>query len=162
MRSSDEQAVKQMQDFKTGVSGALATALDTDSGQAATSPGSGRMRVLAAAVEDTSKSLRELNSDDFYNFIEKAGERLVVVDFYTDWCGPCKVMLPLLEELAEELSGKADIVKFNCNAKNKELGKSLNVKVAPTFHLYKNNNKVAEMTGAKIDELKELINANLS
>ncbi len=51
-------------------------------------------------------------------------------------------MLPLLEELAEELSGKADIVKFNCNAKNKELGKTLNVKVAPTFHLYKNNNKV--------------------
>jgi len=51
-------------------------------------------------------------------------------------------MLPLLEELAEELSDKIDIVKFNCNAKNKELGKTLNVKVAPTFHLYKNNNKV--------------------
>jgi thiol-disulfide isomerase/thioredoxin len=61
-------------------------------------------------------------------------------------CGPCKVMLPLLEELAEELSGKADIVKFNCNAKNKELGKTLNVKVAPTFHLYKNNNKVTTPT----------------
>lgn len=46
---------------------------------------SGRMRVMAAAVEDTDKSLRELNSDDFYPFLEGAGERLVVVDFYTDW-----------------------------------------------------------------------------
>lgn len=40
---------------------------------------------MAAAVEDTDKSLRELNSDDFYPFLEGAGERLVVVDFYTDW-----------------------------------------------------------------------------
>ena len=52
-------------------------------------------------------------------------------------------MLPLLEDLAEELKSKVDIVKFNCNAKNKELGKTLNVKVAPTFHIYKNNNKVS-------------------
>lgn len=43
------------------------------------------MRVMAAAVEDTDKSLRELNSDDFYSFLEGAGEKLVVVDFYTDW-----------------------------------------------------------------------------
>jgi thioredoxin 1 len=155
VRSSNEQAIKHMQDFKTGLSGALKTSLETSS-----SP-TGRMRVMAAAVEETDKSLRELNSEEFYPFIEGAGEKLVVIDFYTDWCGPCKVMLPLLEELAEELSDKIDIVKFNCNAKNKELGKTLNVKVAPTFHLYKNNNKVAEMTGAKIDELKELINANL-
>lgn len=156
MRASNEQAIKEMQEFKTGLAGALKTSLESNTSQA-----SGRMRVNAAAVEETDKSLRELNSDDFYPFIEEAGERLVVIDFYTDWCGPCKVMLPLLEELAEELSGKADIVKFNCNAKNKELGKTLNVKVAPTFHLYKNNNKVAEMTGAKIEDLKELINANL-
>lgn len=57
-------------------------------------------------------------------------------------CGPCKVMLPLLEDLAQDLKGKADIVKFNCNAKNKELGKKLNVRVAPTFHIYKSSNKV--------------------
>ena len=47
------------------------------------------MRVMAAAVEETEKSLRELNSDDFYPFIEAAGERLVVVDFYTDWWVAC-------------------------------------------------------------------------
>lgn len=52
-------------------------------------------------------------------------------------------MLPMLEDLAQELSGKAEIVKFNCNAKNKDLGKSLNIKVAPTFHIYKGSNKVS-------------------
>ena len=49
----------------------------------------------------------------------------------------------MLEDLAQDLSGKAEIVKFNCNAKNKDLGKSLNIKVAPTFHIYKNSNKVS-------------------
>ena len=57
-------------------------------------------------------------------------------------CGPCKVMLPMLEDLAQDLEGKAEVVKFNCNAKNKDLGKSLNIKVAPTFHIYKKSNKV--------------------
>ncbi len=45
----------------------------------------GQIRVLAAAVEDTDKSLRELVSDEFYPFLEEAGEKLVIVDFYTDW-----------------------------------------------------------------------------
>ena len=45
----------------------------------------GAMGVMAAAVEDTDKSLRELNKDDYHPFLEAAGERLVVVDFYTDW-----------------------------------------------------------------------------
>ncbi len=47
--------------------------------------------------------------------------------------------------------------KLNCNKHNKSLGVELGVKVAPTFQLYKNNVKVAEMTGAKIDMLKELV-----
>jgi thiol-disulfide isomerase/thioredoxin len=105
-------------------------------------------------------------------------------------------MLPMLEEMAVELEGKAEIVKFNCNKQNKELGQSLGIKVAPTFHLYRDNKQVrsmparwfpctwgcsahrvgiiigcgswvvggmqvAMMTGAKIDELKELVSKHL-
>lgn len=47
--------------------------------------------------------------------------------------------------------------KLNCNKYNKELGMELKVKVAPTFHLYKNSVKVAGMTGAKIDALRQLV-----
>ena len=57
-------------------------------------------------------------------------------------CGPCKLMLPVLEKMAVDLSGKVDIVKFNCNKKNKELGQSLGIKVAPTFHVYRDTKQV--------------------
>ena len=43
------------------------------------------MQVMAAAVEDTDKSLREIDSEEFHPFLEGAGEKLVIVDFYTDW-----------------------------------------------------------------------------
>ena len=51
-------------------------------------------------------------------------------------------MVPLLEKLASELEGRAEIVKFNCNKYNKELGVSLGIKVAPTFHLYRAEKQV--------------------
>jgi len=85
---------------------------------------------------------------------------LTVVDFYTDWCGPCKVMLPELYKLQDEMP-HIKIVKFNCNKQNKDLGKALNIRVAPTFHLYRNSQKVGEMTGAKIDKLRNLIESAL-
>ncbi|GFH20904.1 thioredoxin F, chloroplastic, partial [Haematococcus lacustris] len=47
--------------------------------------------------------------------------------------------------------------KLNCNRANKELGKALGIKVAPTFHVYRNKEKVAEMTGAKVEKLVALI-----
>ena len=51
-------------------------------------------------------------------------------------------MVPLLQEFNQELGDKAEIVKFNCNKENKELGKSLGIKVAPTFHLYRGEKQV--------------------
>ena len=51
-------------------------------------------------------------------------------------------MVPLLEELARELEGRVEVVKFNCNKNNKELGISLGIKVAPTFHLYRAEKQV--------------------
>lgn len=51
-------------------------------------------------------------------------------------------MVPLLEEFNQQLGDKAEVVKFNCNKDNKELGKSLGIKVAPTFHLYRGEKQV--------------------
>lgn len=51
-------------------------------------------------------------------------------------------------------------VKCNCNKDFKDVGKALAIKVAPTFHLYKGGQQVAVMTGAKVDELRELIVAH--
>ena len=51
-------------------------------------------------------------------------------------------MLPHLEQMAGELGDQVKMVKFNCSKENKELGKQLGIRVAPTFHLYKNSDKV--------------------
>lgn len=150
-----EAAIKQLQNLRSGVSDALKQA-DLKTGVRAQAAASS-----APAAEGEQKTLRELTKDDYYSYIEASASTLTVVDFYTDWCGPCKVMMPLILELADELEGKVNFVKFNCNAYNKELGVGLGIKVAPTFFLYKNNVKVAAMTGAKIEELKELVFANM-
>ena len=57
-------------------------------------------------------------------------------------CGPCKVMLPHLEQMSQELGETVKVVKFNCSKENKDLGKSLGIRVAPTFHLYRKSEKV--------------------
>lgn len=54
-------------------------------------------------------------------------------------------MLPHLEQLSGELGDTAKVVKFNCNKDNKEMGKELGIKVAPTFHLYKKSNKAGPL-----------------
>lgn len=69
------------------------------------------------------------------------------------------MIYPQLVTMASELAPTGvSIVKFNCNAANKDLAKAVGIRVAPTFQLYKGGVKVAEMTGAKVDKLRELIN----
>lgn len=115
----------------------------------------------AADPATTAPQLQELTKDTFQSFLDAAGDKLVVVDFFTDWCGPCKLIYPQLVALSAELEPAATIVKFNCNQHNKELAKALGIKVAPTFHIYKNGQKVADMTGAKVDKLRALIDDQL-
>jgi len=105
--------------------------------------------------------LTEINQTNFYSTLEAAGDSLVVVDFFTDWCGPCKMIYPDLVKMSEELSENVKFYKLNCNKSNKDLGKKLQIRVAPTFHLYKRSEKVAEMTGAKVDKLRALIDMHM-
>lgn len=99
----------------------------------------------------------EVNKDTFYPALEAAGDALVVVDFYTDWCGPCKLMAPKLAAWHGELAPAVQFLKFNCNKDNAVLGKALGIKVAPTFHLYRAGKQLEVLTGAKEEALRELI-----
>ena len=114
---------------------------------------------MSSSASKAPAQLRELNASEYYPFLEEeAGSNLVVVDFYTDWCGPCKLMYPELVLMQEQWRDRGVLfVKFNCNAANKEIGKAVNIRTVPTFILYKNGAQVASMTGAKVDELKSLI-----
>lgn len=103
----------------------------------------------------------ELEADNFWEEV-KGCEGLVVVDFFTKNCGPCKQMYPRLQEMARELkSDGVTFMKMECKASNKSIGKELRVRVAPTFILFKGGERAGFMTGAHADELLELIKSNL-
>jgi thioredoxin len=61
-----------------------------------------------------------------------AGERPCIVDFYADWCGPCKRVAPILEELSKEYEGKVDIYKVNTDAEP-ELAGAFGIQSIPTM-----------------------------
>ncbi len=72
----------------------------------------------------------------------------VLVDFWAEWCGPCKMIAPLLDELADEYAGKVKIGKVNVD-ENQELAANYNVTAIPTLLLVKNGQVVEQTRGAK-------------
>jgi thiol-disulfide isomerase/thioredoxin len=95
----------------------------------------------------------ETCKDTFWSTVEEAGEDTVVVlDMFTQWCGPCKLIAPKVEELSYRYK---DVIflKLDCNQENKPLAKELGIRVVPTFKILQNKKVVAEVVGAKFDDL---------
>ena len=85
----------------------------------------------------------------------------VLVDFWAPWCGPCKMIAPVLEELAQEYDGKAKIVKINIDD-NQNTPAQFGVRSIPTLILFKNGNEVEKIIGAQSkDKLKAMIDSAL-
>ena len=72
----------------------------------------------------------------------------VLVDFWATWCGPCKMIAPVLEELAGEKAGELTVAKLDVDA-NPETARSFNVVSIPTLILFKNGEPVKRIVGAK-------------
>lgn len=70
----------------------------------------------------------------------------VVVDFWATWCGPCMMMGPVLEEVAEELKGKVKFCKVNVD-ENPSLAEKFGIMSIPNFILFKNGQNVAQRVG---------------
>ena len=77
-----------------------------------------------------------------------ASDKPVLVDFWAEWCGPCKMIAPALEELSEEMAGQVTIAKMDIMENTDTPGK-LGVQGIPYLVLYKNGEKAAELTGAR-------------
>ena len=72
---------------------------------------------------------------------------LVLVDFWAEWCGPCKAVAPILEELSTELAGKVKITKLNVD-ENRDTMMKFGVRSIPTMILFKNGEAIDMKVGA--------------
>lgn len=93
---------------------------------------------------------------DSQNFKKEVLEenQIVVVDFYADWCGPCRLMAPIIEELSqdEKYQSKVKFVKVNVDHAP-DLASSYEIFSIPTFIIFKNGQLMAQITGA-VDKLR--------
>lgn len=85
----------------------------------------------------------------------------VLVDYWAEWCGPCKMIAPVLEEIAQEYAGKVKVCKLNID-ENTEVPPKFGIRGIPTLMLFKNGNVEATKVGAlSKSQLAAFLDGNL-
>ncbi|KAH8345247.1 thioredoxin-1 [Drosophila kikkawai] len=99
-------------------------------------------------------AIRSMN--DYHKRLEAADEKLIVLDFYANWCGPCKGMDSTVKALARKYASKAVVLKVDVD-KYDELTERYKVRSMPTFVFLKNNRRVGSFSGADEEKLTTMM-----
>lgn len=100
-------------------------------------------------------AVKVADMDDLNTKLTEAGTKLVVIDFYATWCGPCKMIAPKIEELASEFS---DVVFLKVDVdESEDIAMKYNIASMPTFIFIKSSETVHQFSGANYDKLKDAV-----
>ena len=89
-----------------------------------------------------------------WNDIVLNSDMPVLVDFWAEWCGPCRIVGPIVEQLAQSLEGKVKVFKLNVD-QNQEIAMKYNVQSIPTLVIFKNGKEIARTIGLSPKEKYE-------
>lgn len=89
--------------------------------------------------------MKSIKSNKDFNDLVK-GDKPVLLDFYADWCGPCQTLMPTIEKLAKEYSGKVEIQKVNVD-QHPQISQKFGVRSIPTLVFIKDMNVVEQLKG---------------
>ena len=95
---------------------------------------------------ETKTTLPQLKSAEFESEVLKS-QTPAVVDFYADWCGPCRMVSPIIEQLSKEYAGKVKFVKLNTD-ENPDIAMKYGIMSIPTIIVFKNGQVASTVIGA--------------
>ena len=94
-----------------------------------------------------SSDLIKHTSDASFDSDVLQADKPVLVDYWAEWCGPCKAIAPVLDEIAKQYAGKLKVAKVNVD-ENQEIPRKYGIRGIPTLMLFKNGNMEAQKVGA--------------
>ncbi|MBT7543434.1 MAG: thioredoxin TrxA [Gammaproteobacteria bacterium] len=107
-----------------------------------------------------SESILKITDTDFENLVIKS-EKPILVDYWAEWCGPCKMITPILEEIADEMEGRVLVGKLNVD-ENSQTPPKYGIRGIPTLMLFKDGEPVGTKVGAlSKNDLKKFIEDNI-
>ena len=102
--------------------------------------------------------MKSINSNKQFNNLTNQ-EKPFVLDFYADWCGPCRSLLPTVEKLSEEFKEDVEILKVNVD-QQRDLAQKFNIKSIPALYFMKKNKVIDSIKGLVSEQvLREKVNA---
>jgi len=111
-------------------------------------PVCGRCRTALPAQPSDNKPLPVTDATFAHDVIEASSSRPVLVDAWAEWCGPCRMVAPILDQLAAESDGRYKIAKLNVD-ENARTAAQFNIRSIPTLLIFKNGKLVDQLIGAQ-------------